>query len=230
MYLSANNFISSDICIQLIAKYGDATNTSWLDPAWEVWRHDPTGGAVGYIAERGYAVTFGNPLCAPDQLPQLIKAYIKHMKRVRHLKPVWCCVGAQVEEYLAEKLGWSAVMAVAEERLDPTELNVNRDRNLKRKIHKAEREKVQVHELDRDPDETFREKVQKRIEDWQAARKGTQVHLTGVYPFDDMAHRKYYYATDKDGTVSNTALHSKLWVYSCVSLDMLSGRLGSAVV
>lgn len=208
MYLSTTDSISSDICIQLIAKYGDATNTSWLDPAWEVWRHDLTGGAAGYIAESGYAVTFGNPLCAPDRLSQLIKAYIKHVKRDCHLRPVWCCVGAQVEEYLAEKLGWSAVMAVAEERLDPTELNVNRDRNLKRKIHKAGRDMVKIHELEGNPDEKFREKVRQRIEDWQAARNGTQVHLTGVYPFDDMAHRRYYYATDKDGTVSNTVLHS----------------------
>ncbi|GJJ08488.1 hypothetical protein Clacol_002706 [Clathrus columnatus] len=184
----------------LIAKYGDATNTSWTDPAWKVWRHDNTGGAVGYIPESGYGIAFGNPLCAPEQMPQLIKTYLKYLKKCR-LKPVWCCVGSEVEHYLADKLGWSAVMAVAEERLDPTGFNAMHDRTLKRKTHRAEREGVKVREIEGTPDEAFKEKVQRRLEDWQAARKGTQVHLTGLYPFDDVSHRRYFYATDKDGEI-----------------------------
>lgn len=191
----------SKVRIQLIAKYGDATNTSWVDDAWHVWRHGPTGGAVGYMPENSYAVTFGNPLCAPEQLPQLTKAYLKYVKRELHLKPVWCCVGSEVAQYFADELKWSVVMAVAEERLNPTEFDTSRDRNLKHKINRAERGNVKIHEVEGEPDSAFREKVQRRLEDWQAARKGTQVHLTGVYPFDDVAHRRYFYATDANGEV-----------------------------
>ena len=32
--------------VQLIAKYGDATNTSWVDPAWTIWRDKATGAVV----------------------------------------------------------------------------------------------------------------------------------------------------------------------------------------
>jgi len=43
--------------------------------------------------------------------------------------------------------------------------------------------------------------LKKRLDDWQAERKGTQVHLTGLRPFDDQKHRRYFYATDKDGKI-----------------------------
>ena len=44
--------------------------------------------------------------------------------------------------------------------------------------------------------------INKRLADWGAHRKGTQVHLTGLRLFDDTKHRKYFYAKDSNGTVS----------------------------
>lgn len=73
---------------------------------------------------------------------------------------------------------------------------------MRRKVHRAEREGVKVVEVDGRMDETVRQRIEERCQDWAAARKGTQIHLTGVRPFDDMIHRKYFYATDKDGQVS----------------------------
>ncbi|TFK49883.1 aspartyl-tRNA synthetase, cytoplasmic [Heliocybe sulcata] len=183
----------------LIAKYGDATNTSWVDPAWTVWRHEVTGGAVGYIAAEGYAVSFGNPLCEPDQIPQVVRAYL-HFLESKNLKPVWCCIDRETEQYLAHDLGWSAIIVVAEERLNPSEVHPEDDKNFRRKIHRAERDGVKITEVEHFDDE-LKAAVEKRLEDWKANRKGEQVHLTGVRPFDDMEHRKYFVAHDKDGTV-----------------------------
>ncbi|KAG9802335.1 aspartyl-tRNA synthetase, partial [Aureobasidium melanogenum] len=39
----------------LIANYGDASNTSWLEPRTEIWRDDATGAAVGFVPHQGYA-------------------------------------------------------------------------------------------------------------------------------------------------------------------------------
>jgi len=133
-----------------------------VDPVWTVWRHNPTGGAVGYIPEGGYAVTFENPLCEPDQILKVIKAYLKYIKRERHLKPVWCCVGEETEQHLTQGLGWSAIVAVAEERLNPTELSMENDRNLRKKIHRAEREGVKLHTVEGEPNTALKEKVEKK--------------------------------------------------------------------
>ncbi|CAL1708334.1 unnamed protein product [Somion occarium] len=185
----------------LIARYGDATNTSWVDPAWTVWRDEATGAAVGYIPFNGYAVIFGNPLCETKQIPRVVRAFLQYLA-TQTLKPVWCCVDRESEKYLAMELGWSSVIAVAEERLNPIEVDpANNDKTVRRKIHRAEREGIKIIEVEGKPDDDIKAKLDEKCKDWAANRKGTQIHLTGVRPFDDMEHRKYFYATDKNGEI-----------------------------
>ena len=38
---------------ELIADYGDSTNTAWTDPGYKIWRYQKTGAAVGYIPSHG---------------------------------------------------------------------------------------------------------------------------------------------------------------------------------
>lgn len=184
----------------MIAKYGDATNTSWLDPAWKVWRHSRTGAAVGYIPQNGFGVTFGNPLCEPGQLNEVIKAYLHHLKDLQ-LKPVWCCVDAATEKILASEFGWAALTAVAEERINPTQSEGKADKSLKRKLTKAEKSGVKLIDIEGAIEESVKKEIEEQVENWRQNRKGTQVHLTGVRPFDDMQHRKYYIARDAQGKV-----------------------------
>ncbi|KAI0782115.1 aspartyl-tRNA synthetase, cytoplasmic [Abortiporus biennis] len=185
----------------LIAKYGDATNTSWVDPAWTIWRDQTTGAAVGYIPEHGFAVIFGSPLCEPNQIPRVVRSFLAYLESIE-LKPVWCCIDAETEKFLAKELGWSAIIAVAEERVNPTEADpANNDKTVRRKIHRAEREGVKIVEVEGEMDETVKQEIEVRCQEWSKARKGTQIHLTGVRPFDDMIHRKYFYATDSSGKI-----------------------------
>ncbi|KAF5377369.1 hypothetical protein D9757_008019 [Collybiopsis confluens] len=53
---------------KLIANYGDAANTSWLDDRYLVWRDAPTGAAIGFVpSSSGFAIVVGNPLCERAQ-------------------------------------------------------------------------------------------------------------------------------------------------------------------
>ena len=186
---------------QLIAKYGDATNTSWVDPAWTIWRDKATAAAIGYVPQHSFAVIFGSPLCPPEQIPRVVKAFLAFLHD-ENLKPVWCCIDKPTERYLAEELGWAAVLAVAEERINPTEMDpATHDKTVRRKIHRAEREGVRVVEVGQEMGLGVRAQLEQRCRDWEASRKGTQIHLTGVRPFDDVQHRKYFYAVDKTGKV-----------------------------
>jgi ergosteryl-3beta-O-L-aspartate synthase len=147
----------------------------------------------------GYAVTFGNPLCERNQIPQVCREYLRFLEHEK-LKPVWACIDHDTEQFLAEELGWSALIAVAEERINPADVDPANDKNVRRKINRAEREGVKIHEVG-DLDDELKANIEQRCKDWSEARKGTQIHLTGVRPFDDVQHRKYYYATDKDGKI-----------------------------
>ncbi|KAK3349136.1 hypothetical protein B0T25DRAFT_236019 [Lasiosphaeria hispida] len=192
----------------LITNYGDATNTSWLDDRYHVWRHEETGAAVGYAEENGYALVMGNPLCDSRQYPIVIRAFLQHMRTQKDLRPLWLLVSSEVEEILGSKLGWRSLSCVAEERVA-----VDGAKKVAKKERQAEDAGVTIHELpiDEPVSEDLRKRCDKRIEDWKNNRKGSkQVHITEVRPWVDMAHRRYLWAETKDGEIAAMCVMHKL--------------------
>ncbi|SRR5258706_1623792 len=112
-----------------------------------------------------------SPLCEKGQIPRVVKAYLKELDRLS-LKPVWCCVDREIESYLAEELGWSALIVPAEERLDPTEVDPDhKDKTMRKKIHRAEREGVKVHDIGGVPSAELQSRIGQRCQEWSADRK-----------------------------------------------------------
>ena len=141
-------------------------------------------------------------MCDPKQTSRVVRSYLHYIQDEKKLKPIWACVDDACERVLAHELGWSAVSAIVEERFNPTEVDPEKnDKTVRRKIHHAEREGVKIVEVDREVDKHTQELINERLADWEAHRKGTQVHLTGLRPFDDSKHRKYFYAKDSNGKV-----------------------------
>ncbi|OTA99772.1 hypothetical protein M426DRAFT_16090 [Hypoxylon sp. CI-4A] len=193
---------------KLIVNYGDATNTSWLDERYKVWRDTETGAAVGYAEENGYAMIMGNPLCDARQYPIVISSFLKHLKNNEDLRPIWILVSAQVEEILGSKLGWRTLTCVAEERVDVE----NAGRTVK-KERQAKNADIKIHEtaLGQPVPDEVREKCDKRIADWKESRKGRkQVHITEVQPWISMPHRRYLWAEDKTGEIVGLVILHRL--------------------
>ena len=185
---------------KLIVNYGDATNTSWLDDRYKVWRHEATGAAIGYAEENGYALVMGNPLCDPHQYQPVIRAFLKHMRSQKDLRPLWLLVGAEVEEILGSKLGWRTLSCVAEERVP-----IEAAKKVGKKERQAEDAGVTIHEqpVDQPVPQELRDRCDKKIEEWKANRKGSkQVHITEVRPWVDMEHRRYLWAETKEGEIA----------------------------
>ncbi|KAF2460017.1 hypothetical protein BDY21DRAFT_281545 [Lineolata rhizophorae] len=188
---------------KLIANYGDATNTSWLEPRTEIWRDELTGAAIGFVPQDGFGIVVGEPLCHPTQYLKTITAFLRWLKKERGLKPLWLLVGPDVEEVLATKFNWRTFSVTADQRVDLENNKAQNDAELKRKIRHAEREGVKVIDIPigTPVPEEIRNKVDGRIKDWLANRKGKQVHLTDIRPWQDMEHRQYAYALDGNGTI-----------------------------
>ncbi|KAI0165994.1 aspartyl-tRNA synthetase [Xylariaceae sp. FL1272] len=193
---------------ELISNYGDATNTSWLDDRYKVWRDTATGAAVGYAEENGYALIMGNPLCDPRQYPGVISSFLRYLRKSQDLRPLWLLVSTEVEEILGSKLGWRTLTSVAEERVD-----TDNAAQLTKKERQAKNAEIKIHSTvlgEPVPDEV-RAKIDKRIEDWKDNRKGRkQVHLTEVRPWIAMAHRRYLWAEDKNGEVTGLVILHRL--------------------
>jgi len=196
----------------LIANYGDASNTSWLEPRTEIWRDEQTGAAIGFVPQGDYAITIGDPLCHHQQYYKTIGGYLRFIKKERGLKPLWVLCGALVEDALAAKHDWRTFSVAAEQRVDLSTHSAEHDSDIQKKIRHSEKEGVKIHDfpLGSPPSEEVRAKVDQRVKDWLANRKGKQVHLTDVHPWQDMAHRAYHIAYDKEGTICCMVIMAQL--------------------
>ncbi len=108
-----------------------------------------------------------------------------------------------MEEVLANKFGWKTFTCVADERVDATHNPAEQDHDVSRKIRHAEKEGIKIREFEEGepvPDE-LRSQCDARIKDWQANRNGKQMHISGITPWRDMKHRRYFFSLDGDGKI-----------------------------
>ncbi|KAF2152972.1 aspartyl-tRNA synthetase [Myriangium duriaei CBS 260.36] len=197
---------------KLIANYGDASNTSWLEPRTEIWRAGDTGAAVGFVPQGDYAITVGDPLCHPEQYIKTIGEYLRFIKKEKGLKPLWVLGGHAVEEVLATKHDWRTFSVAAEQRLDPSHNKAANDGDVQKKIRHAQKEGVKIHDypIGKEIPDDVKQKVDARVEDWIKGRKGKQVHLTEIRPWQDMEHRQYHFAYDKEGVLCALTIMAQL--------------------
>ncbi|MCJ1450145.1 hypothetical protein MMC28_000474 [Mycoblastus sanguinarius] len=187
----------------LIANYGDSTNTSWTDDRYKIWRHRETGAAISYVPVKGFAVLPGDPLCDPSQYTKVASAFLNWLKKQTNYKPLWILVGHEMEEVLGSKFGWKTLTCAAEERVNADKNDAEKDHDVARKIRHAEREGVNIRDIAEDEDvpEDLRTKTDARVQDWLRGRKGKQIHISEITPWRDMSHRRYFFAQDKEGRI-----------------------------
>ncbi|OXM77849.1 aspartate-tRNA(Asn) ligase [Cryptococcus neoformans Bt63] len=174
----------------LIANYGDATNTSWLDGRFNIWRDRETGAAVGYSTKgTKFCMVTGDPLCDDGQKKQVAKRFLEFVKHEIKMKPVWLLVSEMMEEILAYEFGWRALSCTQEQRSDSDKADSSVIQNSKQK-----KGVFKVREVE--PTEKIQRKCNARIKEWNAGRdqKGKQVHLTEIAPWKDTEHRRYFIA------------------------------------
>jgi len=199
----------------LIARYGDSSNTTWVEDKFEVWRHPTMGAAVGYAVSADddkkdtFCVIWGNPLCEEEKFPEVIHAFLDFVKQ-KGWSPIWSCVDERVERVLAEELQWRAVACVQEDVLDPTKANPEENKEVRKHIRKAQKAGCTIIKCDGPPADDIKEQINECIAQWKAGRKGTQVHTTNVEPWRDTEHRHYFYAKDAEGKVVGFLFISKV--------------------
>lgn len=186
----------------LVANYGDSTNTSFMDARFRIWRDDKTGAAIAYVPSHGRAIVPGDPLCDPRQYEDVARAFIAWLREEKKMKPIWVLVGSPFEEVLGTKLGFRSFSVSGAQRVDlERNSHLQVDKDVERKIRHAKGEGIEVEEYNRKIPDDVQADVNKCIKEWQDSRKGEQVHLSDVTPFIDQPHRQYFIARDKDGKI-----------------------------
>lgn len=195
----------------LVANYGDSTNTSWVDERFKIWRDEKTGAAISYVPTKDRAICAGNPLCDQRQMEDVIRAFLKWLRHETKLRALFILVDKDVENVLADRLGWKSFTNVAEQRVNlgnNEHLDVSGDVN--RKIRHATKEGVQVTDYGSNVPDEVRKRCEARIEEWKEDRTGAQVHLSEITPFIDVSHRQYFVAEDQEGKIHSLVVLAQL--------------------
>lgn len=150
---------------QLIATYGDSSNTTWVEDKWNVWRFPKNGAAQGYaLSSSDFLIAWGNPLCPRSDYPVVIGEFLLFVKR-EGKKPIWACASRDVQEILAEELGWKAVMVIQEDALDPTKSNPEENKEVRRHIKNAQNQGCKIIEVKGEPSEDEKREMNALIEE-----------------------------------------------------------------
>ena len=198
---------------QLIAKYGGAANTSCINPAWTVWCYQKTGAATRYIPQNSFVVTFRNPLCKPKQIPYVIHIYLYFLSHDKNLKSVWCCVDTETEKVLVNEFRWSSITVVSEERINLTRADLEKcDKNLRKKLYCTEKNGIKLTDVTGLVDPEVKKEIDEYVEGWKCGKKGTQVHLTGVTPWGDDIHHRYFSTWDVTDNICTMVVFTQLSV------------------
>ena len=117
-----------------------------------------------------------------------------------------------MEEVLGARMGWKTFTCVAEQRVDPRQNPAESDHDLARKVRHAEKEGVKIIDIPegQEPPPEIQQKVDARVKEWLANRKGKQIHLSEITPWRDWQHRRYFYAQDSLGTICAIVVMAQL--------------------
>ncbi|WVQ79753.1 aspartate-tRNA(Asn) ligase [Cryptococcus sp. DSM 104549] len=172
----------------LIANYGDATNTSWLDDRFDIWRDADTGAAVGYSRQNKFCMITGDPLCDETQKRYVAERFLRYVEKELRLRPVWMMVSEELQDILAGDYGWRTLSCTQEQRSDSDQAAPE--------VVQGSKEKKGAFKVREVKPEEVKQEADKRIEEWKAARNtaGKQIHLTEIAPWRDEGHRRYFIA------------------------------------
>ena len=179
---------------ELIAQYGSSSATSWLEFArYKIWRPSvpiPQSSfppIQGYLRSDPFVFAWGNPIVSdPAALEATCAAFIEWAKSQK-LRPIWLCVDGRMEEVLGaqgSKFGWSTLSCIVEDFLDPRSVvelahshgGGSEVKDFKKNLRRAERENVQVREVQPDQwTDAMKKQVEEGIAGWKKSKTGIQI-------------------------------------------------------
>lgn len=109
----------------LIAQFGSASSTTWLESRYKIWRGETSTDEApriqGYLHHHDWLFAWGDPIClenAEEMKATAAEMWAWAKKQKRHL--VWCCISDSFAEVLASGVGpknkgWSTLSCIRED-------------------------------------------------------------------------------------------------------------------
>lgn len=204
-----------------VHRWGNSASEAVLEPRFQFFRTPNIDGVIGYRIESGFAIVFGNPICAEKDTCQLAQAFHKYCHE-KSLEIIYIAVSEQFAALAKQNLCRITLEVGEEIILDPQSdiLAGPKSSRLRNKISHAQGLGLSVHEyLTQDPQIEL--EIQKVGEDWLKARRGFQIRMGQLDFFENRTDKRWFYIKNKD-RIMGAAMLSRLEAYDGWLLKFLT--------
>lgn len=197
--------------LEKVRRLGGSTADAILDPSTLIFTQPEIDGLVGYRVQDNLAVVFGDPVCAPQDIPKLARKFDETMKE-KGLTTITVNATRRYRDWAISHLYPGAIEFGEELIFDPADNPQARTGThaslVRRKVRHAQKEGVEVHEyLGNDP--KLEIEMQNVALEWERGRKGPQLHISSIDLFSERAGRRWFYAVNR-GKVIGVVILSHL--------------------
>lgn len=177
-----------------VKRLGNPQSTTLLHSPSNVFQISQVDGVIGYHLIGKCAVVIGDPICLPQDIAELIKAFHLHCQE-SHWKTVYLLAYRDFAYWLINNGCHSLIQVGSEISINPT--NFEKKTKLQWKLNKAIKYGVQVKEY-KDFNPLLENQMKNIIHTWLKQRRGPQIHLGEINFFNSDAEKRIFYAEHKD--------------------------------
>lgn len=197
-----NNHISKWIHL-----WGGAASEAILDPSSLFFYVPDIEGFIGYQIESNFAIVFGDPICAIENVPFLTNAFHSFCQE-KKLKIIYLAVSERFAKWAIQSICRVLIQVGDEMTFDPYDckpVEGSKGFRMRNRINHVTRLGLTFHEYFLD-DLKIENAIQELGNTWQQARRGPQIYLGNLDFFDYRDDRRWFYVKDKEKILAMATL------------------------
>ena len=202
--------IDRNYIIYAIEQWGTSFSIALLDPACSFFKVPTLDGLIGYRKIGNCIVVFGEPICPPDNLADLMCAFNAYC--AEQSSNVVYIAASEVFTTMALQSQYvrGSLQLINEIVINPLEDPMARKGKkaslLRNKYNQAIRHGLEVKEYPGN-DPSIEKDLERIGSDWMKARKGPQIYLFSGTLFTDRANKRWFYAEHNKSIIAVAMLN-----------------------
>lgn len=195
--------------IKRVRRFGGSASDAVLDPGCSIFTLPNIDGMIAYRYAHSCAVVYGDPLCAKEDLEQLVCAFHQVCDE-KGLNVVYVTSTEHFSRWALKRICKAMIEFGEELHLDPN--NNPKDQTgvkgslVRRKVRHALKDGCIVNEYI-PSDLKLEEAIEKVGISWLQARQGPQIHTSNIHLFENRSGKRWFYVSHQGSVVGVIVLN-----------------------
>lgn len=182
----------------IVKRLGHPQSTNLLHSPCNVFKIPQIDGVIGYHQIENCAIVFGEPICLPQDIEKLTKAFHLHCQE-SNLNTVYLLAYHDFAHWAINNGYCTLIQVGSEVSINPANFQVKH--KLRWSINQSIQHGVHVKEY-KNFDPLLENQMTNTIHTWLKHRCGPQVHLGEINFFNSDAEKRIFYAEQKDKIIA----------------------------